>query len=227
MANNREILQPPKLWEFWGLFFGYFASAKDAPLILRKLHIAGLVPEAIRKKLLQWDPRGDHWLFYFYTLLPFLALLWLWLFRARDDEDDKSDNRSRAIAVLQRGRRIRLIRTLGLVLIREFLLDRLGVSLYGTFRRPDHWPLEPQRSMFIDRLTLTNGTGIEYQYGKNFEQIFIRTHPKGDINYGETKERAPEWEDIKILIVASNYFLFWIVVYLLKKPLSFFFLKKR
>ncbi len=219
MADKRETLDPPKPWEILGAFFGYFAVAKDAPAVLRQLKIGALIPIECKSRLLQWNGDGDFWFSLFFTLVTLAIVLW-WLPRERKKEKEENKDQAKQLAAyLRQSRIIRTVRSFGLVLIREWTLDLLGVGLYGTFKRHSTWSPEPRRLKHVDRITYRSGYGIEMQYGKNFETVFARTHPENDDNYGPTAEMAPTWREVALLLVASNCFPFWFLVFLLKRPL--------
>jgi len=93
----------------------------------------------------------------------------------------------------------------------------LGVSLYGTFKRPLHWAPAPSCSAFIDRLTFKDGRGKEVQYKNDYSEIIVRTHPADTSTYGQASDvRMPPWAEIKVLFVGSNYFPYWWLRHCLK-----------
>ncbi len=222
------------------MVFGYLAVAKDVPLTLRKLLISKAIPESWKIALLQRVANRDFWYvlsFTIFLIVLYFLLLWRTTGNEVEDEDSgskalsgelgskkKQDHskarRDRAVAVLKRYRLIRIIRSFGLVIIREKLLDLMKVGLYGTFRRQENWSPEPNRFCFIDRVTFIDGTGSEYQYSRNFRDIIVRTHPFDLAHYERHLLRPPAISDIKLLLVASNFFLFWFLGYLFCFPFT-------
>lgn len=221
MAELRNPIEPPKPWEILGAFFGYFAVAKDAPAIIRMLGIPNLVPESFKVFLHRWNTNSDFWLLILFTFLTF-AVVFVWL--PRKDNTTELSDREKHIAdinkAIRKSKTIRIMRSLGFVLVREFILDLLGVTRYGTFSRPSDWQNEPDRARWIDRINLKSGKGVEYQYSKNFQRLIIREHPLSSDIYGLSAEREPQLREVPMLLVASNYFGIWIIAYLFKKLTS-------
>jgi hypothetical protein len=222
MAQKIESYETPNIWEILASFFGYFAVAKDVPNIFRTLHLPSLFPDCIKKKMLEWVPDSNFWLLLSFTI-PILLFLLYFLFKKEPREPpEKPDEEIRIekiSKILRRGRVIRVIRTFGLVLVREFILDRLGITIYGTFTRPEEWPEQATHFDFIDRIRFKSRDGIEFQYRRNYLYLTIRKHPGDNFEYGPPEDVPLKWEYLKILMVASNFFPFWLFVYLLKRPL--------
>lgn len=227
MAELREKLESSKPWEILATFFGYFAVAGDVPEILRTLNLSKLIPNVIKTYFLKWNPDSDFWFLLFFT--GSTVLLWLWLIprkkEVKENKDKEREDIIREIATTMRRKNIiRIVRSFGLVFLREFLLSRLlKVSFYGTFKRPPppNWPPAPDRFKSVDRISFSDGTGIEFQYSRDFENLISRKHPKGSDQFGAEEQRKPSWDDIKLLLIASNIFPFWHVMFLLNKSLQF------
>lgn len=217
MAKTRKTLEPPKPWEVLGAFFGYFAVAKDVPTVLRTLGLPKIIPSCFKDLLLRINKHPDFWLLLLFTICTLLLVFWFLPRREEPEELSEQDQLASAVAALRRGKLLRVVRSLGLVLLREKVLDWMGVGLYGTFRKHPTWPPDPTRSKYVDRITYTGGAGVEYQYGKNFCKVFVRTHPANNNTYGSTEERIPNFGDMRLLLVASNFFPFWLVIHTLKR----------
>lgn len=224
MVNIRKIIQPTKTWEILATFFGYFAISNDVPQIFRTLGLSKIVPYCIKEQLLFWNQNVDFWILWFFTGVTVFGTLWLLWPEKIQPEDKNEDRVARIVKTLKRHRIIRIIRSLGLVLVRESLLGIMGVSTYGTFRRPDEWSVEESRFDFIDRISFINTNGYEFQYSKSADKIIIREHPKNNDQYGPESETPLTWHHAKVLLIASNFFPFWLLIYFFKK--CFMWLKK-
>lgn len=221
MADPRDEIEPPKPWEILGAFFGYFAVAKDIPEILRMMFIHRLVPDCMKLQLLEWNDSSNFWLLMFFSICVLILLFWFLPSHRNSKEAQNSSEEERfamAVKAIERGRKIRIIRSLGFVLLREKVLDWMDVSRYGTFKRHSYWGPAPERFKSIDRVTFNSGIGTEYQYAKNHCIVFVRTHPADSDTYGNTEERVPSLRDIRLLLLASNFFIFWLAVHLVKRP---------
>lgn len=215
MARTRKELEPPKPWEALGVFFGYFAVAKDAPFILRTLGFPKYIPSCLKDFLLRLNKSPDFWLLLLFTIFTLILYFWF-LPRRREQEEPENlanDNRANVDAILRKERLLRVIRSFGIVLLREKMLDWMNVDLYGTFHKTSNWAPEPSRFNYVDRINYTDGAGIEFQYSKDFREVFVRTHPTNNITYGEPAIRMPNAKDVRLLLVASNYFPFWFLVH--------------
>lgn len=218
MVGNRNTIEAPKPWEILGAFFGYFAVAKDAPDLFRRLGFTKLIPDSLREKLLEWNKDPNFWLLFLFTILTFAVVIF-WLPRKENNVElsDREKHIAEINKIIRRNKVIRILRSLGLVIIREALLDLKGVLVYGTFSRPDEWQRESERAKWIDRITFKGGGGFEYQYSKNFKKLIVRHHPSGSDKYDSPVERDPLLGEIPVLIIASNYFVFWFLLYLIRK----------
>ncbi len=218
MASERYGIDPPKPWEILGAFFGFFAVAKDVPAIFRTLGFTALVPAPIKSYILKMNRNPDFWLLGCFSVLT-LMLVAFFIPRKREaKENPESDRSEEILRVLRSGKILRALRSLGLTLLREFALDRMGVMIYGTFRRQGDWKPEPQRSKYVDRITFISGSGVEFQYATNCEMVYVRTHPESTDAYGQTDVRVLSSGETWLLLWASNYFPFWYLGYLAKRP---------
>ena len=224
MAQEQKQLKSPKPWEKLGAFFGYFAVAKDSPSILRTLCIPKIAPHVLKRFLLRINPSADFWLLLTFTGLTALILLW-WLWRESPTEvaaPAGAEWLQKTIKVSDKDYLLRVIRSFGFVWIRGKILDWRGVRLYGTFRRPPppHWPAMEGRADQVDRIIFTDGTGMEVQYANDFTRIFIKRVASGSSTFGSTEERPPSWAEIKLLLIASNYFPYWWLMYFVRLPFA-------
>lgn len=217
MTVKRDDFEPPKPWEILGAFFGYFAVAKDAPSVMRTLGATRLCPDWLRTCLLDVNKHADTWLLWMFTIVTVVFLSYLlWRRRPREAPSD-SDDMKDALRAMKRHRILRIVRSLGLVLVRNAVMDLLGVTRYGTFKKPSTWPRDPKIFNYVDRINLTGGKGLEYQYARDFSNLLVREHPPTTDDYGPTAERRPTWNDFKVLIAGSNIFLLWFPAHLVMR----------
>lgn len=212
MSKLRSDIEPAKKWELLGALFGYLAVAKDVPGILALVGIGELCPKQVKIALLGIHNDPNRWYLVFFTGSLFFLMCWVLWSRAPSNEQVDDDPRSVIDRHYFRIRIIRVIRSLGLIYLRENILDKLKIKRYGTFRRPSEWAPEPNRSIFVDRISFIDGRGIEYQYSSKFDIVYVRTHSSDTDKFGESLEQEPSWADIKCLLIASNYFPFWICI---------------
>lgn len=177
----------------------------------------------MKKALLGVHNSGDRWLLWGFTAaLVFLAIGILWSPKqrrepaAKDSRDDEARLR-RSEQAYREQRLIRVIRSFGLVLLRDFATDRLGVSFYGTIGRPPPplWTAAPDRFDRLDRMIFSGGQGREYQYTRSFRELIVREHPADSADFGPEVRRRATWTDAKILLLTSSIFPFWLVPHLL------------
>lgn len=237
MAKPRLQLSDLSPLEILGAFFGYFAVAKDAPQILKTLNTKAIVPFSLENRLLAFNPNPDFWYLVAFTLLALFVFFVFVNTQSSGKENPNEDTATRlksfddedlydnAAAMMKRLRRLAILKSLGLVLIREWILDRIKISLYGTFKRQSDWQPEPERFRSIDRINYTDGEGHEFQYSKKFDYVFVRVHPVSNDTYGPSIKRLPTWSECGTLLVASNFFLRWLAVHLILRP--FFKVKKK
>jgi hypothetical protein len=217
--HSPKKIRDPKAWEKMAAFFAFFAVQKDVPTVLRRLcpppwrqfakrHLLGLVNS------------GDFWWSWLFTIVTviFLArVLWPSVPSESEEsvnEDVDAERRKKIETVLRRHRLIRVARSLGLVLIREKLLDALGVRLYTTFpRRQFAPPVEPapDRFDYIDRIIFVDGKGCEYQYPRGCGLVFVREHPASTHQYGPSQRRKLTRREKMVLLVGSNFYPFWLL----------------
>ncbi|MGE9744389.1 hypothetical protein [Bdellovibrio bacteriovorus] len=226
MSSVKINVKSPNPWETIGMFFGYFAVAKDIPSVLRTLMIPKLVPDCLKAFLLGVVGNGNFWLLIFFTALTVLTYILLWTTSHPQEEEDSdititkradADGKASVIKTMKRYQVLRIIRSLGLVWIRERILDFWKVFLYGTFKRPSNWESDPTRMNHIDRITFDDHSGWEFQYSKDYRSIIARFHPSTTDTYEESQVREPTLKEVGLLMIASNYFPFWYLGYLFRK----------
>jgi len=231
MARNErppELLEPLKSWGFLiATYLGYFSGAGRVVYVVRTLAIPNLLPQALKRLLLSSNHNADFWILLAFTAPICIFFIWLivrGLWRENPEEPDpQKDTLTKAIetafTITERNHRWRIIRSFGLLWLREWLLDRMDIRLYGTFMKSSNWPHDPDRSNYVDRLTFKNGTGIEVQYASDYSRILARTHSADSDTFGETESRLPTVRETEILLFASNYFPFWWAAFLIKRLL--------
>lgn len=222
MATKRNNDEAPKKWEVLGVFFGFFATAKDAPTVFRALAIRKLLPTTIKTFLLAINDNANFWYTFLFTMLSCVLLFGL-LIREKvhkelPDQDDLADD-DNLKKILNRAYFFSYVKSLGLLFIRNWILGIIGVEIYGTFRRQSDWEPRPNYFQSIDRIAFSDGSGKEFQFSKNYQKISIRVHPSGDVTYGLPEERKPTWKEIRVLLLASNFFPFWwFIPHLIVRP---------
>lgn len=227
MAKSRFQLSDLSPLEILGGFFGYFAVANDIPNILRKLSVRSLVPDSWKACLLRFNSNPDFWYLITFTLLVIVGLLRL-ISSQKPKKEDPNQDTPQTFETLnddtfdleaswKRMRKISILRSFGLILVREWILNRLKISLYGTFKRQSDWEPQPERFDYIDRINYDQGEGYEFQYSKNFKFVIVRTHPSDNSTYGPSSTRTPNLKEIRDLLFASNFFPFWCLIHLLRR----------
>lgn len=216
LRENRE----PQTWEIVGAVLGYFGIIGDVPTACRTLGIGHFVPDCLKSALLNLYSHPDGWYAWFFTVLLLMFLFGLVWKSSPPEPDIERDNIEEAKKYLKRSQILRAVRSLGLVPLREWLMDKMGIALYGTFKRPSDWTPNLNTWLYLDRITFNSGRGSEYQYAKNFNYVSVREHPETSDNYGQPAERKPTWVDFKHLIIASWFFPFWAIIHLLKRPFT-------
>ena len=230
MAKPRLQMSDLSPLEILGAFFGYFAVAKDVPDILKTLNVKAVVPDCFEHWLLDIKASPDFWYLSAFTVLTILVFF---VFvgtqssgRENPDQDtssnlqtfDDEDLYDKVSATMKRMRRIAILKSLGLIIVREWILDCLKISLYGTFKRQSDWQPEPERFKSIDRINYYQSDGYEYQYSKKFDFVFVRRHPHENSSYGPSEKRLPTWRECWVLAIASNFFWRWFVIHLIVRP---------
>lgn len=200
-------------WETVGAFFAYFAVAKDVPAVLRTLGLPRMLPEGTKRTLLLLQPHADTWLLWAFTLVSVLLVLYLLPRRTpqpAEDPDAEKNYEQRAAVLLRRHHLLRAVRSLGLALLRDWLLDLQGVALYGTFlRSANGWPLAADRFEWVDRLHFRAGNTLEYQYARDYAELIIREQPIGTQRFAAEFRRPVRASDLKLLLLASGRFWLW------------------
>jgi len=239
MAEHRTEVKWPASWEALGLIFAYFVAAKDLPTVMRMLQIPRCIPRAVKDLMLWCNSSSDFWYLIWFAIgsaTAFLFFLPRTVVTESQTEDQAQGGRPKtvaasseredlirkaaknAVAAMKHDHLLRGIRSLGLMFLREFILERLGVALYGTFKRPSTWSAEPDRHVSIDRITYHDGRGIEFQYPRTNDQLIVRTHPPEDDTYRDEK-RAPTRHERVVLLFASNFYPRWCVTSMVKRLL--------
>ena len=247
MAQNPQSREWPDVWRLLTVFFGYLAAVRETPKIARAVHISSLVPKWLKRALLGLIHDPDFWFVIGFTLALFLFVL-AYLGKkpvtTSDSEQDDSEKGFVDAAMLRHGlkttdlgdqtreqkaakvledyfkqsERRRIIRSLGLALIRDWILDKFGVSMYGTFRRPREWPPESEVWPFVDRFRFKDKSGCQFQYAQNFENISVRMHPSNATKFDTPVLRLPNAKEFGLLLVGSSFFPFWYIGFGLKRP---------
>lgn len=217
MPSLRQEIQSPKFWKILAGVFTYFVVIKEVPPTLKMLRAGRIFPAQVKDFLLSIIDSRDIWYIIFFTLLA--VIVSLSILRAKPVRESQDvDFRERAIKYLRWNNVIRTIRSFGLVPIREWIMDRLGISIYGTFKRPSDWTPNPKAFNYLDRINFSNGAGREYQYSRNFVFVIIREHTEHSDLFGPTAERVPTVTDIKHMSVASWFFPLWLIIHLMRRP---------
>ena len=164
-------------WELLAAFFGYVSTAEPA-IYLVGHHLLGWnkdeIPSCWRLSIAA-----------IYLLLFPIIGSWT-LYRLSSDsaaEDKDSSPGERAVRTMTKQRLLRIIRSMGLVLIYEWMLDRLGVTLYSGFKRYLDWAPRPDLLEHIDRYTLKDES-IEFQYSRDYSFIEYRSGGGSERKYG-------------------------------------------
>ena len=224
MATKLVSTEPPKPWELIGALLGYFAIAKDVPQTVRLLY-AG-VPQWIRAQL-AWVPGvSDGFILFWFTItLAFATSGLLWRTRVQVPSENTSTEVDlvEGAAMMRRWRFVRVLRTLGIAALRDWLLDRLGVGFYLSFERPNGWGKAPDRTPHVDRILFRDGSGVEYQYSARHDVVFVREHAPRETPdpppYQDEQVRPPNARDRKLLLVASTWhFGLWYLCHVFVKP---------
>ncbi|WP_242395829.1 hypothetical protein [Anaeromyxobacter oryzisoli] len=219
--SRRKKIRDPKAWEKMAAYFAFFAFLKDAPTVLRRLWPAPWRFQVVRRHLLGWVNSGDFWWSWLFAGMTAIVLVRiLWASEPSDSKESVNEDVSRDTklretieATFRRHRLIRVARSLGLVLIREKLLDGLGVGMYATFPRRQFATPEPapDRFDYIDRITFTDGRGFEYQYPRGWGPVVVREHPADSSQYGPPKPRKLTSREQMVLLIGSNFYPFWLL----------------
>jgi hypothetical protein len=115
----------------------------------------------------------------------------------------------------------RAIFSLGLIPIREFILERfMDISNYGTFKASERSPLRRTLFNYLDVISYKKDTfkpSVRYLYTKNFKYIIVSKAERHEPFHKEEK-RFPRLSDLKVLLIASNFFLLWFPIAFLMWP---------
>lgn len=227
MSKSEKDFERAKPWEILPVIIAYIAAIKEVPSGIRSLGLTFLLPNFLKAKLLQLNASSDFWIRLFFTII--IILIWSWMVwrvkRPFKREEKKADRVQELYRLFKRDRLrrrvISIVKTFGLVLLRESILDRMKVDLYDTFNRPSNWPPSDRCFDSIDRIHC-EGRSFEFQYLKNFSSISVsETLPNSD-KFNEPNIHEPSVKEIKLLLIASNFFPFWYLLYLMKRLKRFF-----
>ena len=231
MATNSSI-EPPGNAEIAITLFCWWESVSAAPHVLMTL-FRKTVPDGIKAKLLSWVGDPEFWAMAPFAMISMFALLVFLLRNRRDLTSDQTGatsprerdpftaaknetaRRAQIVRNIERANRrtkiLRAMRSLGISVLKDWILGRMGVSLYGTFRRPFTWEPVEGRSDKVDSISFSGGAGREYQYILGARELVVREHPSDSDEYGKEVVRRPTAEDAKYLVFASSYFPWWLL----------------
>ena len=115
----------------------------------------------------------------------------------------------------------RAVFSLGLIPIRDMILEQLmDVSTYGTSKASKRSPLKRTLFKYLDVISYKKETGepsARYLYTKNFKYIIVSKAERHE-PFSKEEKRFPNFSDIRLLLVASNFFLIWFPIALLMWP---------
>jgi len=219
MAIARTRTRDPKAWEKIAAWFAFFAVLKDAPVGLRALCPPPLREFARRVVLVHlgsWRSSEFLWSALFTAGTAFFLAWVLWGSKPGDEsvnEDVDEERRKTIERVWRRHQLIRVVRSFGLVLVREKLLDLFGVATYHTFPRSEFTTVEPapDRFDYIDRIKFTDGIGREYQYPRGPGLVFVREATAKVREYGLPERRKLTPRERCVLLIGSNFYGFWLL----------------
>jgi hypothetical protein len=110
----------------------------------------------------------------------------------------------------------------GLIPLREAILQHmLGICIYGTFKASEYSPVTPTVFNYLDIISYKKERkrpDVRYLYSRNFEYVLFS---KANRNkpFGRNQKRFPNWRDIGLLLLASNFFWFWFPIALILWPI--------
>jgi len=228
MAESKETFQDPGTLAKALALLGYFSTGKDVPTLLRTLRLTWLIPQCAKDFLLRWNDSSDFWISWAFLLL-YIAVISRAIYKpisTRESPSGEDQSAGDRLAKLyRRDRLIKALRTLGFSYIRNFLLDRLNVASYGTFKRGSDWAPAPDRFDSIDRFHMIDGSSTEFQFPKNFKNLIVRRQEPSTSEYGAEVYRSPIWCEFWLLMVGSNIFPLWVIVNFFLR--AFWWIKKK
>lgn len=223
LTAARTVDEPVSLEETLITIFCLVEALSASPFIARTL-FGWMIGDQAKATLLSINKNPNFW-----VMAP-LTPVALWIFykvitrrRVNLPAPQLTNDQRVELAVqnFKRKRRIsnilRVINSLGFVLIKEWMLGRMGVATYGTFRRPPTWPKAPDRYNRLDRINFDGGEGAEFQYSKDFKHLIVRAHSSNSDTYGPEVIRRPTPRDVRLLMIASIYFPWWFVCHLFRR----------
>jgi hypothetical protein len=131
--------------------------------------------------------------------------------------------------IAKKQRIIDIVSSLGLILIREFILDKLGVLYYESFARPKPWyekstwnaatpesiASHEKNIDWLDRIRFKNGIAKEYQYSRDHKTLTVKETEPNEIAFKDTI--GDMQKEFLVLLFASNHFPFWYLIRKLKR----------
>ena len=222
MGNEKQDVRSTfDLSQGLGLILAWLAAVPCLPSLYEFSGVGSIIPRVVKKTLLHWCPRPHFWMFWIFTIAALLvALVMLASHKRRAFPLD--DMTAMVNRVYKRQRFYQIITSLGIILLREKLIQICGITNYGTFKKQAHWPKQKERFSYVDRIATEDGAGIEYQYSTDFTKVYVRATSPGSVEFGPTEERQPNWRDSKRLLIASNFYPFWSLVFVIKLAFSCF-----
>jgi hypothetical protein len=115
----------------------------------------------------------------------------------------------------------RAVFSLGLIPLRDMILEQLmDISTYGTSKASERSPLKRTLFNYLDVISYKKEVckpSVRYFYTKNFKYIIVSKAERHE-PFNKEEKRFPKLNDIRLLIVASNFFLIWFPIALLMWP---------
>jgi hypothetical protein len=228
MATNGSFVPVEKWWHFAAAWFAFVVAAKEAPDVIQTA-----IP------WFEVEKTCAMWIFIGITV----ALLRLGqLFTGVSRQPQSVNTMPTAAQIAKKMKWVNVKRgifSLGLIPLRETLLDLFDVGLYHSFRRPTMdqfknspevgkliaWVDEPLRFSFVDRFSFEKSGqytgGAEFQYSRDFSKMFIRYTENGASDFKPVEERGPTLREGALLMIGSNFFPLWLIGFIVLKPLWF------
>jgi hypothetical protein len=164
MILKRENARGSDKWEAVLVFFGFIEVYEKFPNLFRELGlfklIILLIPECVTKVLTQLNTNTNFWLAWLFLIITVLVIKGIGInfFPTQKpiEEDYKSDISEKVLSNIKTSEKKlkfkKWIFSCGLVPLREFILEKMGIILCGTFKRPKEWPTNEKFFDSINRL---------------------------------------------------------------------------
>ena len=209
--TNDTNLEKPSVkiptWEFLGVIIGYFSSVDDVITLIGH-HFFNYCKDNIphlHRVLISIS---------YAIFLILVSAYFLFKFNTKEKLNnitpEEDFNR-----ILRKIRTIRILRTLGLVILSEWYLDLFKVKTYDYFSRPDEWGEKPGFWNLVMRFRYENKSSVEFQFTKNFTLIQVRQTPQNSTVFGEPVLKSWFQSDHKWLILSSVRGVFWVIIHVL------------